>query len=180
MKLLHEVQLKTCDGNAWYPRYSMDFTVFKGKVYYCYKLSHSSIGLCVIDGDGKYIEKTYDFGRNVGLPRNPYFPWQYEEERDELLLFIDGAWLNISKEQISHKDNFKRNISPYVPPCNQVYVFDHKAISFPTERTVVCKNLHTKEVYWKHVLKAYPYTIVEEKYNVPQNLDTFFKKQVDC
>ena len=168
MQIRWEIELETDSGGAWYPAYEMDFVEFTDKIYYCYNLntaSSSKVVVYVFNDMGEFNIKTYDFDKTIGLPSNPHRRWRYQVESGDLLLYTGNKWLNISNEQITDQEGFQVEIpkSEYVYPNNQKFTLDNKTISFPTERTVICMKHDTKEILWKHALKGYPYTMIEQK-----------------
>ena len=142
----------------------MSLTVFRNKVYHSYKMGFTpNVIVCVFDDGGKCAEKAHDFGENIGYPFDFGRKWRYHARAEDLLLYAGSKWLNISGGQIIRQEDFAMEIPEEVWPHTQVHIFGNTAISFPTERTIACTDLTTKETLWKHALKGYPYTAIEQK-----------------
>jgi len=164
MKVRWEIELKTCNGGAWYQDHAMGFIAYDNKIYHCYYMQTTSqVVIYAFNDIGDYSVKTYDFDKKFGLPSSLDDRWRYKADAGNLLLYAGNKWLNISNEQITHQEDFEIEVPKYVYPSNQEYVFNNRVIAFPKERTVICTNQETKEIVWKHALKGYPYTTIEQK-----------------
>ena len=142
----------------------MEFIAFDDRIYYCYLRREGKISQVVVYACSELCEcdiRIYSFAENEDV-KLPYGNWQYLIQQNELFLYA-GKWLNISDKQITHQEGFHTRPPKCVFPCNREYVFDNRAISFPKPRTVICANQQTKETLWRHALKGYPYTTVENK-----------------
>jgi|GEM_PF-6995904 len=167
MKILWEIKLETSKSGAWYPDHEMNFAIFKEKIYHCYHMRDTSshVKVCVFNNSSEYMIKTYDFGENIGLPSDFRNKWTYQIEADDLFLYAGKRCLNISNNPIVHEKHFKMDLPKpeYIYPNNQKFVFNNRMIHFPKERTAVCIHQETNEILWKHALKGYPYTMIEQK-----------------